>query len=112
MTTAEKSQTPGQMALNSLTTQTQVTLYPLMIQAEDNGYIVGRIETGEFVALPEVGVQVINFFQRGCSVEEVRRRLQAEYGVEVDIDGFVASLVDLGFVKELDGHSLNPTNTK
>ena len=112
MTTAEESQTPGQLTVNSLTAQTHVTLYPLMIRAEDNEYIVGRIETSEFVALPEAGVQVINFLQRGYSVGEVQRHLQTEYGAEVDIDGFVASLVDLGFIKELDGHQLAPTKAQ
>ena len=47
-------------------------------------------------------------FQRGSSIGEVQSQLQAEYEAEVDIDGFVASLVDLGFVKELDGHPLVP----
>jgi putative peptide zinc metalloprotease protein len=112
MTTGEESRTPGQMALNTLTAQTHLTLYPLMIRAEDDEYIVGRIETGEFVALPEVGVQVIELFQRGRSAGEVQRQLQAEYGAEVDIDEFVASLVDLGFVKELDGHRLGPTKVQ
>ncbi len=108
MSITDKSQPPEQIPFDSLTAQTHVTLHPLAIRPEDDQYIVGHIETGEFVALPEVGVQVITMFQHGASIGEVQSQLRAEYEAEVDIDGFVASLVDLGFVKELDGHPLGP----
>jgi hypothetical protein len=106
MTETAESPTATETLLNSLTPETHVKLYPLAMRIEDEQYIVGRMETGEFVALPEVGGRIIELFQRGCSLGEAQTRLQEEYGAEVALDEFVTSLVDLGFVEALDGHPL------
>ncbi len=92
--------------LNNLSPETRVTLYPLVMRLEDEEYIVGRAETGEFVALPEVGGRIIELFQHGHSLGEAQAQLQQEYDAEIDLDDFVANLVELGFVQALDGHRL------
>jgi putative peptide zinc metalloprotease protein len=106
MTETIESSTVAERLLGGLTPETRVTLYPLTMRLEDEEYIVGRAETGEFVALPEVGGRIVELFRRGCPLGEAQAQLQQEYGAEVDLDDFVASLVELGFVQALDGHRL------
>lgn len=89
----------------------RVTLYPLAVRIEDDQYIVGRVTTGDFVALPEIGGQVIELLQRGCTLGEAQTQLDEEYGAQVDLTAFVTSLIDLGFVKALDGRSLGADET-
>jgi putative peptide zinc metalloprotease protein len=89
----------------------RVELYPLAVRVEDDQYIVGRMATGEFVALPEIGGRIIQLLQRGCTLGETQTFLDEEYDVEVDITAFVMSLIELGFVQALDGRSLGTDDT-
>lgn len=106
MTENAESWDVAERLLHNLTDEVQVTLYPLAVRLEDQEYIVGRVETSEFVALPQVGGRIIELFQRGLSLGETQALLQKEYGAEVDLGDFVVNLVELGFVQALDGHPL------
>ena len=59
MTTATKSQTDSVKLQTELAPETQIKLHELVARKEDGTTIVGRAETGEFVALPKVGGQII-----------------------------------------------------
>jgi hypothetical protein len=109
--TDTKLQKVSTVVLDSLKPNTCLELYPLTIRSEDDEYIVGRITTGKFIALPEVGVRVIELLQHGYSLGKVQALLQEEYDTEVDINDFVANVVDLGFVKAVDGHLLSLNDT-
>lgn len=69
-------------------------------------WIVGRMETGQFVAIPPVGRRVIELLDTGLSVAAAGARVRAEndHEQELDIAEFVECLLELGFVAELDGH--------
>ncbi|SCF21598.1 hypothetical protein [Micromonospora mirobrigensis] len=84
---------------------TRVRLHPLHMRDEGGSWIVGRVETGEFVALPPVGQRAVALLA-DHTVEQVRRRLRAEAGSDVDVAAFVTSLVELGFVAALDDRPL------
>jgi putative peptide zinc metalloprotease protein len=86
---------------------TRVRLQPLHIRAERGSWIVGRVETGEFITVPAVGRRAITLLAGGDTVAQVRARLRDEHGSDIDIAGFVASLAGLGFVAELDGRRLS-----
>lgn len=83
-----------------------IELHSLSVHLEDGDYVVGRVSVGNFVAMPEIGARVIEHLARGCTVADVRYWLLDEYGEEIDLDDFIANLVELGFVKSIDGHKL------
>jgi hypothetical protein len=84
-----------------------VTLVPLTVVEQDDGYIVGSPGQGTFVKLPLVGVQAIEQLRDGASVEAVSRALtpqDPDPGAEdVDVADFVQTLIGLGFVAAVDG---------
>ncbi len=97
---------PTQDTLNQHYPQSEsrLLLHDLVERVEDGEYIVGRVETGEFVALPEVGKKVIDLFRKNYALQEASDYLSQEYKKDFDLDSFVESLIDLGFVKSIDGH--------
>ncbi|TMR08979.1 PqqD family protein [Nonomuraea turkmeniaca] len=78
-------------------------MHPLTWRQEGDEWIVGRVETGTFVALPPVGLRFIELVNEGHTITDVKKRLLAEFGKEFDTDGFLGSLRQLGFVDEVDG---------
>jgi putative peptide zinc metalloprotease protein len=81
----------------------RVRLRPLVVRPEDGEYVVGSLDNGEFVALPEIGKQAIELLGDEAPLAEVNRRLDHVAGVGVDLAGFVEQLCDLGFVATIDG---------
>ena len=76
----------------------RVTLHELSVHAEGDEWYVGRVDTGEFVVLPDIGVRVLRRLP-AATVDEVTAEFAAD---EVDVADFVSSLVDLGFVASID----------
>jgi putative peptide zinc metalloprotease protein len=99
------------MTATAVDGSTRVRLQPLRIRAERESWIVGRVETGEFISVPAVGHRAITLLSDGDTVSQVRDRLRGEYGGDIDVAGFVTSLVGLGFVAELDGRPLTTAST-
>jgi hypothetical protein len=95
--TAEEQPRPA------LPAATQLTLLPLTIVEEGEEFLVGNPARGEFVALPEIGVVVIRELQRGRTLGEAGALASRLAGEEVDVGDFAATLLDLGFVAEVDG---------
>lgn len=75
-----------------------VELRNLAIREDRDEWIVGRVDNGEFVAMPHVGVTVLQGLMAGESVTEVSAAVPA-----VDVPEFVETLQDIGFVKAVDG---------
>ena len=88
----------------------KIELHILSVFPEDDQYIVGRPESGEFVAVPEVGQRIISLLQQGHSISETSSCLFEEYGQEVDINEFISTFIELGFVKRIDGKLLSSDN--
>ncbi|MGV9705731.1 hypothetical protein [Streptomyces sp. NPDC003483] len=80
-----------------------VRLHRLDSRPDGDEWIVGRLATGRFVALPEVGKQALDLLGQGLDAAEVGRRLRKATGDDIDVPDFVEALVDLGFVAEVDG---------
>jgi hypothetical protein len=81
----------------------QIRLHDLVVRRDTDEWIVGRFETREFIALPDLGARAIELLRQGLSVGETSGTLWSEYREEVDVAAFVAELIDLGFVAEADG---------
>ncbi|MCP9990982.1 hypothetical protein LUX09_11515 [Streptomyces albogriseolus] len=69
-------------------------------------WIVGRMATRTFVALPSAGALAVRLLGEGLSVARTQERLRADTGEEFDIADFVADLAALGFVARIDDRPL------
>ncbi|MFD5615122.1 PqqD family protein [Kitasatospora sp. NPDC127060] len=87
-----------------------VTLHRLASRADrDDTVVVGRIDTGSFVAIPDVGARIISLLAGGATVGAVAAQVSSETGDDFevpDIAEFVEDLVGLGFVASIDGVEL------
>ena len=89
--------------IQDMTGESRVELADLVIREEDGDHIVGRVDSGEFVALPQVGARAVQLLRDGDSLEVISARLAEEYGEKVDMREFVADLAELGFVLSVNG---------
>jgi putative peptide zinc metalloprotease protein len=64
-------------------------------------FVLGDLETGEFVSLPEQGIIVVREFQRGHTAAEVSESFRARFGEAPDLDAFVSALADVGLVNRV-----------
>ncbi|GAA0414148.1 hypothetical protein GCM10009530_78360 [Microbispora corallina] len=78
-------------------------LHELGVRMDRGEWIVGRVSTGDFVALPDVGMRALRLLQDGLPTGETQRRLRQETGCKLDIDSFVRQLADAGLVAAVDG---------
>lgn len=91
--------------LDKIEPTSKITFHPLVKHYEDGDFIVGSLETGEFIILPELGIYALDFLQK-YSVEETTTLLKVSFGIEIDIFNFIHNLLNLGFVKTIDGLSI------
>ncbi|MEU4539236.1 hypothetical protein AB0G15_30715 [Streptosporangium sp. NPDC023825] len=78
---------------------TRVRLHDLGSRRDGEEWIVGRVDTGDFAAVPDEGMRVIRLLREGATVREIELRL----GAGPDVRGFVRALLDMGLVASLDG---------
>jgi hypothetical protein len=81
----------------------RVVFHPLSFRPDGDSWVVGRIETGEFAAVPAVAHRAITLLSGGHTIEATARTLRAETGTEFAVADFVAALDELGFVAALNG---------
>jgi hypothetical protein len=93
-----------------LVTGRLIVFHPITIQYDNQECIVGDASTGEFVAIPEIGGKAIELLQSGMSTTQVHDYFEEALDVELDVEEFVDSLVDLGFVKSVDGQDTGNRN--
>jgi putative peptide zinc metalloprotease protein len=76
-----------------MTTSVQPNRYQMInVVADGEGYILGRNGTTEFVAVPELGGQIVQWLQGGVSVADCATRAGDVAGQEVDVADFLADL--------------------
>lgn len=80
----------------------RVRLRPLCQRLGGDGWVLGRIETGDFITVPEVAQRVIMLLGEGRTVGDVADRLLAETGTSFAVADFVTALDELGFVAAVD----------
>jgi putative peptide zinc metalloprotease protein len=95
--------------LPPLTKQSRLVLHELTVVPEDNGeYLVGNPRTGVYVALPGIGVTVIDQLRGGATLGAAGEAASVGAGEEVDAVDFGHTLVELGFVAGVDGRPISP----
>lgn len=67
---------------------------------DGDGYVLGRRDGSEFVAVPEIGGQVMLWLQDGEPVEVVAARAGEQAGQEVDVEDFLTTLEEAGVLTE------------
>ncbi|MGI5492073.1 hypothetical protein [Microtetraspora malaysiensis] len=95
--------------MHAVTGASRVRLHPLRTRRDGDDWIVGRVETGDFVSFPDIGQRVIELLAEGGPIDAVAARVAAETGTTVDVADFVAGLIDVGFVAEIDGRLMGET---
>ncbi|MEV0173484.1 hypothetical protein AB0I00_20500 [Streptomyces sp. NPDC050803] len=80
---------------------TRVLLHDLAVRRDRDEWIVGRMTTRTFVALPEAGARAVELLGEGLSVARTAETLRAETGEEFEITDFVRDLAALGFVARI-----------
>jgi hypothetical protein len=78
-------------------------LHALTVTPQAGSFVVGRADTGRFVALPEVGIAALELLAAGKTVAQATVALTPPGASEpVDVLAFARSLVRLGFVRTVD----------
>jgi putative peptide zinc metalloprotease protein len=80
----------------------RVRLHRLSQRADGDGWVIGRIETGDFITVPDVAHRAITLLGEGRAIDDVSARLRAETGTRFAVADFVAALDELGFVSAVD----------
>lgn len=81
-----------------LTADTRVHVHPFSRQPKGDEIVVGRPETRTFVALPPDGVEILDLLAGGRTVGEVGRIYHQRHGEEPDLESFLGSLEQQGFL--------------
>lgn len=90
----------------TITGPCRIALHDLHVRADGTDWIVGRADTGQFVAVPDIAARALHLLREGLTVEETRQRIRIEQARDIDIAGFVERLVDLGFVASIDDRQI------
>ncbi|MEM0230675.1 MAG: hypothetical protein QXW00_04200 [Candidatus Woesearchaeota archaeon] len=80
-------------------------LFKLVKRREGNFWIVGNPETEIYVRIPEKGYELLELFERGYSVSEIRK-ISREHLGRINVDSFIKNLIRHEFVKSIDGNPL------
>ncbi|MET8632690.1 hypothetical protein [Streptomyces sp. NPDC004680] len=83
-----------------------VVLHDLAVRRDRDEWIVGRMATQTFVALPDVGARAVELLAAGLSVGRTARTLHEETGEDFEIADFVSDLAALGFVARIGDRTL------
>jgi putative peptide zinc metalloprotease protein len=81
----------------------RIRLRPLSERRDGDAWVIGRIETGDFISVPDVAHRVIALLGQHHTVDEVAAVLRAETGASFAVADFTVALDELGFLAAVDG---------
>lgn len=90
--------------MSNLSQYSSLEMHDLLVRREDEQVIVGRVASGEFVALPELGARAVELLAESSTIGHAEAALAAELGTPVDLVELAEQFIDLGFVRAVDGH--------
>jgi hypothetical protein len=79
--------------------RTRLALYPLTLVDEGDQVVIGRPDIDSFAVFPPDAAAVLRRLRAGEDLSSVASWYQDTYGEPADIEDFVATLHDLGFVR-------------
>lgn len=86
-----------------VTDTTRVAFHPLHMRNDGDTWVIGRMDTGDFAAVPPVAHRAIVLLSDGRTIGQVVRTLREETGRQVAVADFVAAIDGLGFLAAIDG---------
>lgn len=89
----------------SVTDATRVVLRPLHMRNDGDTWVIGRMDTGDFAAMPPVAYRAIALLADGQTIGQVVRALREETGKQVAVADFVAEIDRLGFLAAIDSQA-------
>jgi putative peptide zinc metalloprotease protein len=113
--TVKPAERPGRGIAATVPGGSRVQLRHLSQRPDGDGWVIGRVETGDFIAVPDVAHRVLALLDQGHAVDEVTALLRAETGRGFAVGSFVAALDELGFVAAIgddvrtDAHQPRPS---
>jgi putative peptide zinc metalloprotease protein len=96
-------QLPAETATSQVTDATRVAFHPLSMRRDGAGWVIGRIDTGDFAVMPDVARRAIALLSGGRTVGATARALRQETGRQIAVADFVTELDHLGFLTRVDG---------
>jgi putative peptide zinc metalloprotease protein len=75
----------------------------LTVVRDGDGYVLGSQRSPDFVAVPDIGGQIVQWLQDGASVGECTRQAAEMAGEPVDVTGFLDGLERVGLLAAEDG---------
>lgn len=81
------------------TQETLVAVYPFSRQAEGEEIVIGRVDTGVFLALPPDAVEILDSLAQGRTVGEAQDLYQKQHGEIPDVEDLLQYLQSKGFVR-------------
>ncbi|WP_157537698.1 PqqD family protein [Kitasatospora azatica] len=76
--------------------------------SEGDEVVVGRLDTGSYAVFPSDGAELLKRLTEGMPLDEAAAWYEETFDEPVDVEDFVATLHELGFVRESDGAPLTP----
>lgn len=76
-----------------------VTVAPFSRQAQGEEVIIGRPETGVFLAIPASAVEVLDDLALGLTIGEAQERFRSRHGKVPDLEDFLGYLATAGLVR-------------
>jgi hypothetical protein len=77
----------------------RVDFHRLSFVPEGEDVVVGRIDTGSYAVLPEDGAALLRRLTEGMPTEDAEAWYESSYGEPVDMDDFLETMADLGFIR-------------
>jgi hypothetical protein len=74
----------------------------LTLVRDGDGYVLGSRHSADFVAVPRIGGEVVQWLQAGYTVEECADRAAQVVGEPVDVAGFIYGLTTAGLLPPHD----------
>lgn len=78
---------------------TRLQFHPLSFLPEGDDILVGRLDTESYAVLPPDGAELLRQLSNGMPTESAAEWYEATYGELIDLDDFLETLDDLGFVR-------------
>lgn len=88
-------------------TDTPLALHELSFVAEGDEVVIGRVDTGSYAVFPADGAALLKRISEGLPPGRAAEWYQSTFEQPVDVGDFVASLKELGFVRD-DGEAGTP----
>jgi hypothetical protein len=80
-----------------------VSLHPLTFVREDEDEVViGRLGTGTYAVFPSDGAELVTRISEGMTPPEAAEWYESTYGEPIDMDEFLVTLTELGFVRNVE----------